>query len=263
MPVGAFNAPAFIAIGHSLLVVEPKSKAKILIVDDEPNVCQILETRLRMVGYEVATAGNGLAGLQTFGEVNPDLVILDLMLPELDGYGVCEKLRIRTSIPILMLSAIDDVSQKIACLQLGADDYMVKPFSPKELIARIGCLLRRRAGMDQGKAKEIPVNNLLVAGDLRIDRNRRKVYRGVEQIRLTELEISMLEVLVENAGKPIDRSEILRHIWGYSPEKHSETRVVDVHVSRLRCKIETDPENPELILTCRGTGYMFQRLNDH
>lgn len=95
---------------------------------------------------------------------------------------------------------------------------MVKPFSPKELIARIGCLLRRRAGMDQGKAKEIPVNNLLVAGDLRIDRNRRKVYRGVEQIRLTELEISLLEVLVENAGKPIDRSEILRHIWGYSPK---------------------------------------------
>jgi OmpR family response regulator RpaB len=116
--------------------------------------------------------------------------------------------------------------------------------------------------MDQGKAQEIPVNNLLVAGDLRIDRNRRKVYRGVEQIRLTELEISLLEVLVENAGKPIDRSEILRHIWGYSPEKHSETRVVDVHVSRLRCKIETDPENPELILTCRGTGYMFQRLNE-
>ncbi len=244
-----------------MLLADPKSKAKILVVDDEPNVCHILETRLRMVGYEVATAADGIAGLRTFGEVNPDLVILDLMLPQLDGYGVCEKLRSRTSIPILMLSAIDEVSQKIACLQLGADDYMVKPFSPKELIARIGCLLRRRAGKGQGRTQEIPANNLLVAGDLRIDSNRRKVYRGDEQIRLTELELSLLEVLVENAGKAIDRIEILRHIWGYSPERLSETRVVDVHVSRLRCKIETDPENPELILTCRGTGYMFQRLN--
>ncbi len=244
-----------------MLVVDPQSKAKILVVDDEPNVCQIIETRLRMVGYEVATAADGLAGLKTFGEVNPDLVILDLMLPQLDGYGVCEKLRSRTSIPILMLSAIDEVSQKIACLQLGADDFMVKPFSPKELIARIACLLRRRVGKAQGRVQEIPANNLLVAGDLRIDSNRRKVYRGDEQIRLTELELSLLEVLVQNAGRAIDRIEILRHIWGYSPERLSETRVVDVHVSRLRCKIETDPENPELILTCRGTGYMFQRLN--
>ena len=243
-----------------MLVVDPQSKAKILVVDDEPNVCQILETRLRMVGYEVATAADGLAGLKTFGEVNPDLVILDLMLPQLDGYGVCEKLRSRTSIPILMLSAIDEVSQKIACLQLGADDFMVKPFSPKELIARIACLLRRRVGKAQGRVQEIPANNLLVAGDLRIDSNRRKVYRGDEQIRLTELELSLLEVLVQNAGRAIDRIEILRHIWGYTPERLSETRVVDVHVSRLRCKIETNPENPELILTCRGTGYMFQRL---
>ena len=243
-----------------MLVVDPQSKAKILVVDDEPNVCQILETRLRMVGYEVATAADGLAGLKTFGEVNPDLVILDLMLPQLDGYGVCEKLRSRTSIPILMLSAIDEVSQKIACLQLGADDFMVKPFSPKELIARIACLLRRRVGKAQGRVQEIPANNLLEAGDLRIDSNRRKVYRGDEQIRLTELELSLLEVLVQNAGRAIDRIEILRHIWGYTPERLSETRVVDVHVSRLRCKIETDPENPELILTCRGTGYMFQRL---
>ena len=243
-----------------MLVVDPQSKAKILVVDDEPSVCQILETRLRMVGYEVATAADGLAGLKTFGEVNPDLVILDLMLPQLDGYGVCEKLRSRTSIPILMLSAIDEVSQKIACLQLGADDFMVKPFSPKELIARIACLLRRRVGKAQGRVQEIPANNLLVAGDLRIDSNRRKVYRGDEQIRLTELELSLLEVLVQNAGRAIDRIEILRHIWGYTPERLSETRVVDVHVSRLRCKIETDPENPELILTCRGTGYMFQRL---
>ena len=243
-----------------MLVVDPQSKAKILVVDDEPNVCQVLETRLRMVGYEVATAADGLAGLKTFGEVNPDLVILDLMLPQLDGYGVCEKLRSRTSIPILMLSAIDEVSQKIACLQLGADDFMVKPFSPKELIARIACLLRRRVGKAQGRVQEIPANNLQVAGDLRIDSNRRKVYRGDEQIRLTELELSLLEVLVQNAGRALDRIEILRHIWGYSPERLSETRVVDVHVSRLRCKIETDPENPELILTCRGTGYMFQRL---
>ena len=244
-----------------MLLVDPKTKAKILVVDDEPNICQILETRLSLAGYEVSVASDGIAGLKTFGDVNPDLVILDLMLPQLDGYGVCEKLRSRTSIPILMLSAIDEVSQKVACLQLGADDYMVKPFSPKELIARIGCLLRRRVGKALSRSQDVQAHTVLVAGDLRIDSNRRKVYRGDEQIRLTELELSLLEVLVENAGKAIDRIEILRHIWGYSPERLSETRVVDVHVSRLRCKIETDPENPELILTCRGTGYMFQRLN--
>lgn len=244
-----------------MLVVDTQPKAKILVIDDEPNICQILETRLKMVGYEVATAADGLAGLKTFGEVTPDLVILDLMLPQLDGYGVCEKLRNRTSIPILMLSAIDEVSQKVACLQLGADDYMVKPFSPKELIARIASLLRRRVGKGLGNKPDIQVHHLINAGDLRIDSNRRKVFRGDEQIRLTELELSLLEVLIENAGKAIDRLEILRHIWGYSPERLSETRVVDVHISRLRCKIETDPENPELILTCRGTGYMFQRLN--
>jgi len=214
-----------------------------------------------MVGYEVATAADGLAGLKTFGAVNPDLVILDLMLPQLDGYGVCEKLRSRTSIPIVMLSAIDDVSQKVACLQMGADDYMVKPFSPKELIARIGCLLRRRVGKTLPDKPEIPANHLIAAGELRIDSNRRKVFRGEEQIRLTELELSLLEVLVHNAGKAIDRVDILKHIWGYAPERLAETRVVDVHVSRLRCKIENDPENPELILTCRGTGYMFQRLH--
>lgn len=243
-----------------MLFSEPKSKPKILVVDDELNVCQILETRLRMVGYEVATAGDGLAGLKMFGEIKPDLIILDLMLPQLDGYGVCEKLRLRTNIPIIMLSAIDDVSQKIACLQLGADDYMIKPFSPKELITRIGCLLRRRGGRNPVKTEEIPKQNLLIAGELRIDKYRRKVHRGDEQIRLTEVELSLLEVLIMNAGKAIDRIEILRHIWGYTPERHSETRVVDVHISRLRCKLETDPENPEFILTSRGIGYMFQRL---
>jgi OmpR family response regulator RpaB len=247
-------------MGSPLLLVDPQSKAKILVVDDEPSICQILQTRLRMVGYEVMTASDGLAGLKTFGEMNPDLVILDLMLPQLDGYGVCEKLRSRTSIPILMLSAIDEVSQKIACLEMGADDYMVKPFSPKELIARIGSLLRRRAGKAQADRPESQAHLQLVAGDLRIDSNRRKVFRGEEQIRLTELELSLLEVLVAHAGRAIDRLEILKHIWGYSPERLSETRVVDVHVSRLRGKIENDPENPELILTCRGTGYMFQRL---
>jgi OmpR family response regulator RpaB len=122
-------------------------------------------------------------------------------------------------------------------------------------------LLRRRTGKALANNTEIPANHLVVAGDLRIDSNRRKVFRCEEQIRLTELELSLLEVLVANAGRAIDRLDILKHIWGYAPERLSETRVVDVHISRLRGKIETDPENPELILTCRGTGYMFQRLN--
>ncbi len=247
-------------MGLSLLLAEPTAKAKILVVDDEPKSCQILNTRLSMAGYKVAITRVGLSGLQHFGDVNPDLVILDLMVPQLDGYGVCERLRSRTTIPILMLSAIDEVAQKVACLQIGADDSMVKPFSPKELIARIGCLLRRRMGKAPNPKPETTTHQQLLVAGLRIDRNRRKVFRGDEQIRLTELELRLLEVLVENAGKAIDRIDILKHLWGFSPERISETRVVDVHISRLRCKIESDPDNPELILTCLGTGTMVPRL---
>jgi OmpR family response regulator RpaB len=156
-----------------------------------------------------------------------------------------------------MLTALGDVADRITGLELGADDYVVKPFSPKELEARIRCVLRR---VDKDSVPGIPNSGVISVSDLRIDTNKRQVYRADERIRLTGMEFSLLELLVSRSGEPFSRGEILKEVWGYTPERHVDTRVVDVHISRLRSKLEDDPANPELILTARGTGYLFQRI---
>lgn len=232
-------------------------KEKILVVDDEASIRRILETRLSMIGYEVVTAADGEEALETFRKATPDLVVLDVMMPKLDGYGVCQELRKESDIPIIMLTALGDVADRITGLELGADDYVVKPFSPKELEARIRSVLRR---VDKGGASGIPSSGVIQVGNIRIDTNKRQVYKGDERIRLTGMEFSLLELLVSRSGEPFSRSEILQDVWGYTPERHVDTRVVDVHISRLRAKLEEDPSNPELILTARGTGYLFQRI---
>jgi OmpR family response regulator RpaB len=181
------------------------------------------------------------------------------MMPKLDGYGVCQELRKESDVPIVMLTALGDVADRITGLELGADDYVVKPFSPKELEARIRCVLRR---VEKEAIAGIPNSGVISVGDLRIDTNKRQVYRSDERIRLTGMEFSLLELLVSRSGEPFSRGEILKDVWGYTPERHVDTRVVDVHISRLRSKLEDDPANPELILTARGTGYLFQRIVD-
>jgi OmpR family response regulator RpaB len=158
-----------------------------------------------------------------------------------------------------MLTALGDVADRITGLELGADDYVVKPFSPKELEARIRCVLRR---VEKDSIAGSPNSGVITVGELRIDTNKRQVYRGDERIRLTGMEFSLLELLVSRSGEPFSRGEILKDVWGYTPERHVDTRVVDVHISRLRSKLEDDPANPELILTARGTGYLFQRIVD-
>lgn len=230
---------------------------KILVVDDEPAVRRILTTRLSMVGYAVVTAADGEQALQVFQKENPDLVVLDVMMPKADGYHTCQELRKESDVPIIMLTALGDVADRITGLQIGADDYLVKPFSPKELEARIQTVLRRF------KKQRGPVANttgVVAAGRLRIDTDKRRAYRGDEAIRLTGREFNLLQLLVDRAGESVSRAEILETIWGYPPRRHGDLRVVDVHVSRLRSKIEEDPKNPELIITERGTGYLFQRL---
>jgi len=144
-------------------------------------------------------------------------------------------------------------------LELGADDYVVKPFSPKELEARIRCVLRR---IDKEQIPGMPNSGLILVTDIKIATNRRQVFKSDERIRLTGMEFSLLELLVSRSGEPFSRGEILKEVWGYTPERHVDTRVVDVHISRLRSKLEADPANPELILTARGTGYLFQRIVD-
>ena len=234
---------------------------KILIADDDASTRRVLETRLTMQGFAVTAAANGAEALEAFRWVEPDVVILDVMMPELDGFGVVERIRAISEVPIILLTALTEVSDRVTGLQLGADDYMLKPFSPRELEARIRCLLRRsvRTGAELSSTPSAS-GSVVVIGDLHVDLIRRQVHRNQERIRLTGMEFSLLELLISRAGETIQRTDILKTIWGYAPERANDRRVVDVHVSRLRAKLELDPDQPELILTARGQGYQFQRL---
>nr|YP_010336292.1 regulatory component of sensory transduction system [Chroodactylon ornatum]UNJ14698.1 regulatory component of sensory transduction system [Chroodactylon ornatum] len=236
------------------------TKETILIVDDEASLRRILETRLSMNGYSVISAHDGESALELLKTTTPDLVILDVMMPKLDGYGVCQEIRQESNIPIIMLTALGDVSDRITGLELGADDYIIKPFAPKELEARIKTVLRRvdKTNSYQG----IPYTGIITLSNIKIDLNKRQVFKNNERVRLTGMEFSLLELLLSKAGEPFSRASILQDVWGYTPERHVDTRVVDVHISRLRAKLENDPSNPDLILTARGTGYLFQKLNE-
>lgn len=237
-------------------------RPRILVVDDEDSIRRIIATRLSLKGYTVITAADGDEALKRFQEQSCDLVLLDVMLPRQDGFSVLESLRQSSDVPVLMLTACGELQDRVLGLQLGADDYLLKPFSLAELEARIRSLLRRA---DQGRQGPAGVSRaaetaVLEVGGLRIVLAKRQVFRGEERVKLTGMEFSMLELLISRAGEPIARMDILRRIWGYSPDRHADTRVVDVHISRLRLKLELDPTQPELILTARGTGYMFRRL---
>lgn len=235
-------------------------KEKILIVDDETSIRRILETRLSLIGYNVVSASDGEEALSTFRRENPNLVVLDVMMPKLDGYGVCQELRKESDIPIIMLTALGDISDRITGLELGADDYVVKPFSPKELEARIKSVLRRVDKITINS--NVSTSGIINVGFLKVDTNKKQAYKNNARVRLTGMEFSLLELLVSRAGAPFSRASILQEVWGYTPERHVDTRVVDVHISRLRAKLEDDPSNPDLILTARGTGYLFQRITD-
>lgn len=235
-------------------------KEKILVVDDEISIRRILETRLSMLGYAVVTAADGEEALLAYKKESPNLIISDIMMPKLDGYGVCQEIRKESAIPIIMLTALGDVADRITGLELGADDYVIKPFSPKELEARIKAILRRVQKLALQTATL--TSGILSMGGIRIDTNRRQVYKQTEKIKLTGMEFSLLELLMSKSGEAFSRSAILQEVWGYTPERHVDTRVVDVHISRLRSKLEDDPSNPDLILTARGTGYLFQKITD-
>jgi OmpR family response regulator RpaB len=213
-----------------------------------------------MIGYAVVTAGDGEEALDIYKKEQPNLIILDIMMPKLDGYGVCQEIRKESDIPIIMLTALGDVADRITGLELGADDYVIKPFSPKELEARIKAILRRVDKISWNTLHT--ASGIISMGGIRIDTNRRQVYKQNEKIRLTGMEFSLLELLMSKSGEAFSRAAILQEVWGYTPERHVDTRVVDVHISRLRSKLEEDPSNPDLILTARGTGYLFQKITE-
>ena len=237
--------------------MKPK-KEKILVVDDEPNIRHILETRLTLRGYKVSLAADGEEAILMFHKELPDLVILDIMLPKLDGFGVCNELRKESNVPIIMLTALGDISSRVTGLDFGADDYVLKPFSPKELEARIRSVFRRVNKADILHTKNSTTRSFCI-GNLVIDTNKRQVLKNNVRVRLTDMEFNLLHLLISKAGERLSRAYILDNVWGYTPERYGDTRVVDVHISRLRAKLEEDQAKPDLIITARGTGYMFQK----
>nr|YP_010835383.1 probable transcriptional regulator ompR [Cryptomonas gyropyrenoidosa]WFQ83058.1 probable transcriptional regulator ompR [Cryptomonas gyropyrenoidosa] len=234
-------------------------REKILIVDDEISILRVLETRLSTMGYTTVTASDGEEALSVYRKECPILVILDILIPKLDGFGVCQEIRKNSDVPIIILTALGDLADKLTGFELGADDYIVKPFAPKELEVRVKAILKR---VNKNLSKiAISAAEMISIGRIKIDTNKRQVYKHNKKIRLTGMEFNLLELLISNSGKPFSRSSILKELWGYTPERNVDTRVVDVHISRLRSKLEHDPSNPDLILTARGIGYLFQNLH--
>lgn len=237
-------------------------KTKLLIVEDEPTLLDILKYSLEQQGYEVVTASDGVQALATARTEKPGLVILDLMLPGLDGIEVCRILRQEMSLPILMLTAKDEEVDKIVGLEVGADDYLTKPFSMRELLARVRAHLRRvrllREELESsGQAdQESPNGDVAISfGDLVIDESRREIRRNDDVLALRPKEFELLLFLARNRGIALGRSLILERVWGWDFDGGSRT--VDVHIRWLREKIEVDPAHPSRILTIRGIGYRF------
>ncbi len=203
------------------------------------------------------TAADGAAGLETARSDKPDLVILDVMLPKMDGYEVCRILRRETTVPIMMLTAKTEETDRVVGLEVGADDYVTKPFSMRELMARVRAMLRRTEMMKKeavsGAGAPAPC---FKAGDLEIDTARHKVSRGGVAVELSRMEFALLEFLARNQGQVFSRDHLLEKVWGY--DFAGDTRTVDVHVSWLRHKIETDPAHPKHLVTVRGVGYKFE-----
>ena len=229
---------------------------KILIVDSEIETRRLLDEQLTTAGYKTVLSTNGRDGLNSFFNENPDLVIIDILLPKFDGYEVCKNIRETSHIPILILTSVNNISNRVMGLDLGADDYLLKPYSPKELQARIRSLLRRSNNrIPTSKTKKL---NTILVGSVIINMATQVISKNDLKIKLTPIEHNILALLIYNNGKTLSRLTILDNVWGYTPERDIDTRIVDVHISRLRTKIEDDPRRPDLIVTVRGLGYMFQ-----
>ncbi|MDA3029966.1 MAG: response regulator transcription factor [Actinomycetota bacterium] len=223
---------------------------KILVVEDEASFSEALSYVLTKEGFEVVVADTGDGAITAFDKGGADLVLLDLMLPGLSGTEVCKQLRSRSAVPIIMLTAKDTEVDKVVGLELGADDYVTKPYSKAELIARIRAVLRRQGDnteSDQG---------VITAGPVRIDVERHQVNINNELISLPLKEFELLEFLVRNSGRVLTRAQLIDRVWG--SDYFGDTKTLDVHVKRLRAKIESDPANPVYIQTIRGLGYRFE-----
>jgi two-component system response regulator RegX3 len=223
---------------------------RILVVEDEESFSDALSYMLRKEGFEVAVAGNGPDGLAEFARSGADLVLLDLMLPGLSGVEICRELRQASDVPVIMLTAKDSEVDKVVGLEIGADDYVTKPFSTRELLARIRAVLRRR-----GQPDEL-VSTVLEAGPVRLDIDRHVVSVNGELVQMPLKEFELLEFLLRNSGRVLTRGQLIDRIWG--SDYVGDTKTLDVHVKRLRAKLEPDPAKPTFLLTVRGLGYKFE-----
>lgn len=222
---------------------------KILVVDDEPSISMLIEFNLKLVGFKVHCVYDGEAVFDAVKQFRPDLIVLDLMLPKMDGIQVCRELRKQNNlVPIMMLTALQDLTDKIAGLDNGADDYMTKPFSPQELISRIKAILRRTDALP-GTGEHAPIH----LGRITVDPDQREVYVDGELIELTPKEFELMLFLSKHRTKVLSRQQLLHGVWDY--HFIGDTRIVDVHISHLRDKIERNPRTPEYIITVRNVGY--------
>ena len=224
---------------------------KILIVEDEESVIDPLELLLSKEGFTIETARDGREALEKFEKVLPDLVLLDLMIPIISGTEVCRQIRAKSQVPIIMLTAKDTEVDKVVGLELGADDYIVKPYSKAELVARIKAVLRRQGGEVTSE-----ISGVITAGPISIDIDRHLVMINGAATSLPLKEFELLEFLLRNKGRVLTRTQLIDRVWG--SDYFGDTKTLDVHIKRLRAKIETDPANPVYIQTIRGLGYKFE-----
>ena len=223
---------------------------RILVVEDEESFREGLQYMLSREGFDVVLASDGAQGIAEFDKSNPDLVLLDWMLPEFSGIEVCKYIRTKSAVPVIMLTAKDSEVDKVVGLELGADDYVTKPFSTPELLARVRAVLRR------GGEVEIPNESVLESGPIRIDLDRHTISVNGKDISMPLKEFELLEVLIRNSGRVLERGQLMDRVWGSN--YHGDGKTLDVHIKRLRSKIEPDPANPIYLTTVRGLGYRFE-----
>jgi DNA-binding response OmpR family regulator len=230
------------------------NRGHILVVDDEPNVLELISLYLTRNGYQVSTAADGKEALRQFEKVNPDLVILDLMLPEIDGWEVCQQIRSQSQTPIIMVTARTDDLDRILGLEMGADDYLPKPFNPRELVARVKAVLRRA----HAPKPAVDAGNILSFPELVVNKTRHTAVVGDEEVPLTPKEFDLLWVMASHPGRTFTRDELLEHVWGF--DYFGDDRTIDVHVKRLRRKLEPDDAKYHYIHTVWGVGYRLEAI---
>jgi len=222
---------------------------KILVIDDEPLITESLEYSLKQEGFQVVVAHDGHQALEVAREEIPDLIVLDIMLPGMDGWETCRRLRQESTVPIIMLTARGQEIDRVLGLEMGADDYLAKPFSFRELLARIRAVFRRMAFEETTKTPQIQI------GDVRLDVAAHKVYKKKQELTLTQKEYDLLHALMSQAGRVVSRADLLDQVWGV--EWLGDTRTLDVHIRWVREKVEEDPSRPRYVQTVRGVGYRF------